>query len=723
LTLVPTGGSAQRARDDDDVSIGAAEVVVDVVVRDAKGRIVKDLSAADFEIAEDGVAQDISSFRLVSRAADEVSEPAPESAPAATATPAAPTRRGPAVLAEDSPAEVSAVAIVFDRLAHDARVRARDAASKFVKESLRTDDLVGVFVTDFSLRVLQPFTRDPELVRKAVDAVAYQQTSNAVSNAEQMRTLSQRVDSLQDTQTSLEGSIGSGGQGGGAAAAAAGAAIGANAAELIAAEMTRRSLETFESIDRDQQGYATTDGLLAVVDALGRVPGRKAIVFFSEGIAIPSNVQPHFLAVIGNANRANVSIYTVDAAGLRVVSSTSETARELNEVGRRRLAQVESGSDDLPSLTRILERNEDMIRSDPEGTLGRLAAETGGFLVSGTNDPATRLRQVDEDLRTHYVLAYAPKNQDFDGQFRRIAIRVRTPGLEVRAREGYYAVGAIGSLAVLPFEARPLAMLAKREGASDFPYGVAALSFPEPGRDGRVPILVQVPASALTGQPDPSGKTLKTDFAVVAVVRDSEQRIVRKLSRHYELTVQADQAEAFRKGNVLFFRETTLAPGTYSVETIAYDTPSGRSSVGKRPLVVLPDGKLRLSSLLVVDRVERLKSDDRIADNSLRVGDMLLYPNLGTPLSKLRDKKITFFATLYKAPQGPSPKLFIQILQNGRLLASVPAELPDPDAAGRIQFANAFPLETMSPGAYVLKLTASDGRIRTSSSASFVVKP
>ena len=66
-------------------------------------------------------------------------------------------------------------------------------------------------------------------------------------------------------------------------------------------------LRIFDALERDQQGYATTNGLLAVVNGLKAMPGRKTIVFFSEGLAITANVQAKFRSVIASANRANVS--------------------------------------------------------------------------------------------------------------------------------------------------------------------------------------------------------------------------------------------------------------------------------------------------------------------------------------------------------------------------------------------------------------------------------
>src|SRR5215831_4639901 len=79
LSLIsPAVGQAQKAAPEQErkVRLGTTEVMLDVVVRDKKGRPVKDLSASDFEVYEDGVKQQIESFRLVLReGAAPVSEP------------------------------------------------------------------------------------------------------------------------------------------------------------------------------------------------------------------------------------------------------------------------------------------------------------------------------------------------------------------------------------------------------------------------------------------------------------------------------------------------------------------------------------------------------------------------------------------------------------------------------------------------------------------------
>ena len=110
-------------------------------------------------------------------------------------------------------------------------------------------------------------------------------------------------------------------------------------------QMESNILEQFEALERDQQGYATINSLLAVINPMRNLPGRKTIVFFSDGLALPPPVQMKFPAVISAANKANVAVYTIDAAGLRTESGTAEAGRELNSIVSQRMQNQARGND------------------------------------------------------------------------------------------------------------------------------------------------------------------------------------------------------------------------------------------------------------------------------------------------------------------------------------------------------------------------------------------
>jgi VWFA-related protein len=721
--LSTLGQTPQRTgqQEDQRVRIGTAEVVLDVVVRDKKGRVIRDLTAADFEVYEDSVLQKIESFRQVARGTNEE-----ESGPAKKDQSAA-RPKAQAGTQSDSREGPSVTALVFDRLSPNARALARKAALAYADEGVRVGDYAGVFLIDLSLNALQPYTDNPQLVRQAVDRATSMSTSTFASNGEQVRGLSNRSAALERQVASSEAAASAAGSSrDSAGASAAGSEIGLAAAEQALVQMNQRMLETFETLERDQQGYATINSLHAVVSSMSGLPGRKTVIFFSEGLSLPPNVATKFHAVINAANRANVSIYSIDAAGLRIDSPNSEATREINAMAERRMAQAARIRDDTSGpMTRALERNEDLLRLNPHSGLGELADQTGGFLIRDTNDLSGGVRRIDEDMRFHYLVTYVPKNPELDGRFRQITLKLSRPNLEIQTRRGYYAIPSTNNTPVLDYEARGLAVLGMSQRSNSLSLRLIGLSFPELARPGLTPILAEIPASAFTFTPDPQKKTYSADFSIVALIKDESKQVVQKVSQQYLMNGPIDKLEAAKRGQVLFYREVVLPPGRYTVEAVAYDSPSSKASV-QTCIVEAPGNSkasLRLSSIVILKRAERLTDEDKKAANPFHFGEVLIYPNTGEPLSKSTTKQLAYFFTVYP-PQGTTtaPKLTLEVLQNGKSMGQAAIDLPAPDASGRIQYASAIPIESFPPGAYELKLTVSLGTERATRSGAFTIE-
>ena len=718
----PAFSQSQSSRDkqdkDENVVLRANEVLLDVVVRDKKGHAVKDLKQSDFEVYEDNVRQDIISFRLVSRErVTTETKAAPKLAPTTAPAPVAAGPREPF-------SNISLVAMVFDHLSPDARNLARKAANSFVDESLQPDDQVTICVLDKSLRVIQSYTNDAPLLRQGIDRATTMAVSTVESGAVERRGLEGRLQSAENSLTSATGNInaaaGSGNNGSAGAASA-----GANASEAAALAMQTRELETFEMLERNQHGQSQINGLLAIINSLRGAPGRKAIVLFSEGLSLPADVKVHFPAVINAANRANVSIYSVESGGLRVVSGNAETTKELNAMGARRVQQNSSGREQRSGrpMTMDLERNEDLLTLNPQSGLSELSNATGGFLIADTNDLAGGLRRIDEDLRSHYVVTYVPKNATLDGRFRQINVKLGHAGMEVQTRKGYYALPSTGTFPVLDYEAPALAAMAKSVHQS-FPLRSTAFDFSDARREGLVPVMAEAPASAFTFTPSSDKKTYTTDYTIIALVKNDAQQVVSKLSQHYTLGGPIEQMEAARRGDILFYKEAQLPPGHYVVETVAFDAPSGKTSVASESFDVLAadNAKLRLSSLVILKRAESLTPEEQKQTNPFHFGELLIYPNLGEPIRKTVMKQLPFYFSVC-VPQGvkTAPKLAIEVTQRGQHLARLQSELPAPDPAGRIQFASGLPLDTFQPGTYELKIVVSDGTSSVSRTIAFTV--
>ena len=696
------------------VTIGTSEVVLDVIVRDKKGKPVRDLAGSDFEVYEDGVKQDIQSFRVQGT---QIGEGPPES-PGASKERMRPTAPNPF-------AGLGVVALVFDRLTPNAREAAHKAALSYVS-SIGKNDMAGVFRVDLSLQALQPFTNNTDLLTKAVERAAALSSSGFPTTAEQSANITQKLaDLLYENPQSSAGN----GTGQGANLGPGGAPSNPQAmVEIKMLQMTKRILEGFESLERDEQGYATTNALLGVVNSLKQLEGRKAIIFFSEGVAIPPAVAIRFQSVISAANQANVSIYPVDAAGLRVDSTLAATQRQQDAIVKTRMASQETGAEDTSGrpMTRDLERNEDVLRLDPHSGLGQLADQTGGFDIADTNNLKSGLARIDEDLRFHYVLSYVPKNSDYDGKFRRISVKLSKTALDVQTRKGYYALPGTGDSPVLDYEAPALVALANAKATDNPSLHARAFSFPDAQRPGLLPILVDIPGKEFTYEVDKEKNTYKSDFTILAVVRDQADQTVTKVSQHFQMTGPADKLESAKAAEVLFYREAQAPPGKYSIEAVTYDSPSGKSYIRTSQVdVAAPDpSTLRMSSVAIMRRVEHLSAADKKMDNPFHYKEVLIYPNLGAPLIKSTAKQVAFFCTVYPARGATTaPSINIKVLSEGNVVFDRPGTLAAADANGRIQFAGALPLEAFPPGSYELQLAVTDGHTSISRSATFTVQP
>ena len=710
-TLFTAFAQTQRQADQqtpDRIVISKDEVPLDVVVRDKKGKAIKDLSQADFEVYEDGVKQDISSFRFVSStAAENVAEAKRENNPATPTEPSVP--KSPGVRTE--PAGVSAVALVFDRLSPESRLRARDAALSYLGESVKKSELVGVFITDLSVVVLQPFTHDLQQVKTGIEKAGTRATSVNSSNNEAARQVRTTVSNdLLSQQT--------GAQPAGAMPGAAG-----DMTDVAVAKIMLNNLDFYEAMQRDQQGNATAHGLLHIAAALRALPGRKAVIFFSEGLVLPPNVMEAFNSVISEANRSNVSFYSVDVAGLRVQSKTEETRKEMSSRNELRMAQLGSSTDPNGPMTKDLERNEDLLRLNPDSGLGMLANQTGGFLITDSNDLAGRLQKVDEDLHSYYLLSYSSSNQKYDGHFRKIEIKLKRSGLAVQSRRGYYAIkGNFGS-PVLSYEAPALSVLDGGKKPDTFPFFAGGFSFPDNQETGLTPVMVDVPISAFTVRVDASKKTYDTDFSIVALLKDPSGQVVAKLSDQYRLNGPADKAEDVKKERILFYREVDLPAGRYTIETIAYDAPSGRASVrtGTIDVPASEANKIRLSDVVILKRGEPVTNPEENKNNPFRVANMIVSPNLGEPIQRSL-KQVPFFFTVYlPSATAPKPKVTIELISQGRSLIQLPGELPAVDASGRSQFIAGLPVANIPAGSYELKITVTGDSISLSRSRSFTL--
>ena len=719
--------SAEESRDPSFLARATA-VLVDVVVRDRQGRPVLDLEADDFEILEDGVPQTIGSFTLVSRGGGiGIGVRLKRDQDEESTTVVNPTGESGVPVEEPTPA----MALVFDALSSDAMALSQRAALGHVGMSGDTPVRVGVFATDPTVRVLQPYTSDTAAIRKALQQLTPAGTESKQTQAERLDHLRQQLRSMEAAGMSTQ--VGS--EQGGGALGGAGAVLGQAEMQLRLVQGEMRLIRSFETIDADHRGYGTTSAMLTILSTLAEAPGRKSLVFFSEGLPASPVLQHQLQRVIESANRSNITVYAVDATGLRVLSATDATAKEVKAMADERLRQATSGADPTDGpIMRMVERTEDMLRYDSQGGLARLAEDTGGFLVRDTNNLRDALTRVDEDMRFHYLLSYAPRNDVLDGKFRTIGVKVKRSGVSVYARKGYRAVRT-PRLPDLSYEEPVIALLERSPLPNAFPSQAAAYNFPEATRPGLTPIVVRVTTDALRFDVDGEKGTYSAQAAVVARVRDAKGGVVHKLSQQYMLSGHAKDVEAAKHGEILFYREVELDPGVYQVESMVFDAYAEKGSARVSTVTVPPRAamkRLRMSSLVLVSRTEqtddgRSQGEETAANTpegeSTRppfyYGTTLLYPNVGEPIR--RDQgKLPFYFVVYPVRDRCACSARISLLRNGQSLADTDMQLQG-ESDERLQHVGELPIGQLPSGTYELRVTVGDGRDQETRSTFFTL--
>ena len=95
---------------------------------------------------------------------------------------------------------------------------------------------------------------------------------------------------------------------------------------------------------------------------------------------------------------------------------------------------------------------------------------------------------------------------------------------------------------------------------------------------------MEVPISSFSFKKD--GGSYKAHFSLMALLRHPTQGVVQKFSQDTPVQVPGDRKEALSRGDAIFTRSFTLAPGRYTVETVAQDQATRKTSVRKAVLVV-----------------------------------------------------------------------------------------------------------------------------------------
>ena len=684
------------------------EVALDLVVRDKKGRLVKNLKPGDVEIYEDGVRQEIRSLRLVSGG----------EAPAAK-TDRQPGEEQPETAAPARPLAMplhglELICVVFHQLDPNTRRWAVAAVQEFIKTTLSPGTFVGVFNLDSRLTPLHAFTNNrDELLRAA--ASAFNGSSVDITRAAEAV-----LNSTPNVQW-IVGYTSPGGKGGGmldlstTGSVSTTAITGADVDSGPGANAQRGDLVLQREQFMGIEGARQMDQIELLIRQLGTFPGHKTVLLLSPGFT--TNGEPEeFEAMLRKANLADLSFYAFDANGLNQTSTAQASSMAVQHVAALSQQQRLETPTGLGQAGVLAEQNrqDDYLHgavrtSDSEASLRALAEGTGGFLVANTNDLRKPFQQIAADADTHYEADYHPSSNKYDGHFRKIEVKLARADLvasaKVESRNGYFAIPDFGSAAPLrPFEMAGLITLNARPLPHAFDFRTAAFQFRPGSASSQAAVVFELPGPSLTATPQPARRSHRLHAALFAVVKDASGAIVDKFAQDFPYEVPDGQLAGIQAAPIDYTHAFNLPAGHYTVESVLFDREAKRASASTVELDSPAQKGIGLSSLVVVARADPLTADADANDPFLFQGRDVV-PLLGGSL-KASTKPLVYFMVYPDKSSQETPRVRAEFFVGGEELEAKDAELPAPDSSGAIPVLLSA---VARPGKCEIRVTARQG--------------
>ena len=690
LTLLPVAPLTAQQTAPGTVKISVDEVLLDLVVRDKKGKPITDLKPDEITVSDNGTKQTITSFRLV-RGSEAISA-------TGGATKLDPVR------------QIRLVTLAFENLGQiEQRKLARTAALDLIKQTDTPNTFFAVVILSGRLLALQQFTSDKKALEEAVNrATGGLSTTRLISESDRITNELQQVLGPQPggNQSTAAAS---------AATATSSPAGGAATGGFAEAAQQRMLSDIMLSVLRNEQGSAGNDtrmtlsALKSLITGMQALPGRKSIIYFTPGMYVPSELDVPFNNLVSLANRANTTFYMVDPRGVMVGTQNAGSASALSGAAMSAAATATRISGAVSREEALaLDHAEGSARNNTSLKMRELADSTGGFLIGDSNDLRQPLQHISEEIASYYELSYNPGIQTYDGGFRKLSVAVSRKDAVIHSRNGYFALPPEArAMGLQTFELPLLQFLSQGEASEAVPFNGGAVLL-RPGADrSSVSLLVEVPLHSLQSTEDVVKKTRNVHCSLAALVKDSSGQVVEKMTRDRSFQVTADQ---YKLGNFVEKNQISLPAGTYSLEVAVMDRESGKIGMKKSSFVVTSKINGVAISTMTPVRSYTPNTKDLSKDEPFQFQGGSITPTLDTRVIRGANNAVRLFFTVYAdAAIGGKPELTIEFIQGGKTLVKTPLELPKADAEGRIPYVMTIPAQSIPPGVYQLRATATQG--------------
>jgi len=412
-------------------------VTIEVVAKDGQGRHASGLKASDFQVFEQSPSrgkekheQKIAAFQEV-RVAELASQTSSETqVPEGVHTNLVTLQKNP----------VPPTILLVDGLNTDLKYQAQVHVQMVrMLRSLPRDVPVAVYLFGHHLRMLQDFTTDPSLLQAALEKAS---TAAGVGVArldprDDPDTLSAEFEKMNDASETTVVTVPRFGY----------VREDPKPIPQWVVDAVKRFEQEVYASSMDMRVQQTIEALVSLGRHVAGYPGRKNLLWISTSFPIYlspliddsgkpiteitglndtglRNYWPQLQMLTSVLSEAKVAVYPINPAGVQVPALFEAVNRVRDYSGRK------TGE----SLQR-----ETVMRANEQDTMQAIAEGTGGKICTGNNDLADCVRRAVDDSSTYYEIAYYPDSRNWNGEYRKIIVKTREPGLHLAYRQGYFA--------------------------------------------------------------------------------------------------------------------------------------------------------------------------------------------------------------------------------------------------------------------------------------------
>jgi VWFA-related protein len=664
------------AQDDDTVRINTELIQTGVTVFDKQGRFVDKLKLDDFELRVDGKPLSPSFFERIVTGLKPPDTLAPRAAAGAL----------DARLGNVNPQGRIVIFLIDDvHLSPSSHKIARDLVQHYIEKQMTIDDRVVVVSTTGKIGFLQQFTDNKAVLRAAIARLNYSRDRTARNNGypemgEYQALMIDRYD--HDITYAFAAALVKEGLALDLEDGIMQARSRSRDVLQVAAINSKATLSTFESAVRNSAG----------------LQGRKIIFFVSDGFLMDqanTDVPARLRHITDAASRTNAVVYSIDARGLDTAQPDAGTGGAYGPALRNSMGELLETQDPLNSI----------------------AESTGGRFVHNTNGLNIALDKALDETATYYLLAWRPDSGNGGPEkFRRIEVNVKgRPELKVRVQKGFLdeqpkSPDKAAKIAGAPVSV-PEQQLRSAVGSilplHTLPTSLV-LSYVEDAAEGAVlSASIQIKSEAVDFAPVADKATGEVDLVGVVYNANGKREASFKDRLTLKVPISTVAGDMFR--NI----RTKLGSGLFQVRVAARDVKSGHtgSAIQWIDIPDLSTRKLALSSLLVGER-RVIAQQQHSTANETELRDV----EISVDRRFQNTSRLRYLLYVYNAAVAgngksvPDVAVRTEVLRNNIAVMQTPASSISTTGQDpvRLAYAAEVPLNTLTPGRYVLQVTVVD---------------